>query len=81
MNRLTYGVVIEMNINYDKVRKAWKNLLNDDERWEVSKGNFPHKLVYLELNHAEHLELQRIAEKYWKEIETRKRVNFKRKKT
>ena len=69
-----------MKINYDKVRKAWKNLLNDDERWEVSRGNFPHKLVYLELNSAEHLELQRIAERYWKEIEkTRKRSNLKRK--
>jgi len=58
-----------MNVNHDKVQKAWENLINDDERWKVSKGRFPHKLVYLELSYTEHLELQRIAKRYYKEKE------------
>ncbi len=56
---------MNMDVNNDKVKKAWESLENDNERQSVKKGNFPHNICYFELNFAEHKELQRMAKRYF----------------
>ncbi len=60
-----------MEVNSDKVEKAWRSLESDEERQAVEKGRFPHKICYFELNFAEHLELQRIAKRYFQTKKSR----------
>ena len=55
-----------MIIDFDKVKNAWESLERENDRLSVKKGIFPHNICYFELNFAEHLELQRIAKRYFK---------------
>lgn len=54
-----------MEIDYKKVKRAWESLENDNNRLSVKKGQFPHNICYFELNFSEHLELQRMAKRYF----------------
>jgi hypothetical protein len=54
-----------MSIDFNKVKNTWESLESEIDRHSVKKGKFPHNICYFELNFAEHVELQRMAKRYF----------------